>query len=256
MLKVVKLHEDATIPTKAHDGDAGFDIYALEDVVLNVNQTKLVSTGIGIEVPLGYFGDITGKSGLTSKSQLRVERGIVDHGYQGEVKVILSNYRSTEYTNIVFGGLLLSSDSATSIYELCDQTTDAIIDADNYGQITIKKGQKIAQLILTPCDASSRVEVMESFTNTSTRGDGGFGSTGIYQSGDGKYESQDSASVEPIGASTMSVGKINNSGVYGIPVPDGLTIADGDHIPLCIPDDGRAQIESFINLRANGFIGG
>ena len=78
MLKVQKLNVNATLPKKAHDGDAGFDLFALEDCIVPSDSCKLVRTGLAVEIPYKFFGDITGKRGLTAKDNLRNNRGIVD----------------------------------------------------------------------------------------------------------------------------------------------------------------------------------
>lgn len=141
MLEIVKLNEDAKVPVKAHDGDAGFDLFSLEEVVIPAKSTVRVPTGIGVDVPYGYFGDVTGKSGLTSKTPIRIERGIIDYGYQGEVGVITTNI--------------------------------------SHKAVVIEKGMKFAQLILSPCDPENEVHVKDRFHNDNGRGTGGFGSTGI-----------------------------------------------------------------------------
>lgn len=214
MLNVVKLHKDAIIPQKAHDGDAGFDLFALQDTFILPNDTKVIPTGIGIEIPYGYYGDVTGKSGLTSKTQLRVQRGIVDFGYRGDIGVIVSNQQSYKWDDNLYDMLLDARYYVDSAKELSDLFVTKILENEESGIIKIKKGQKIAQILISPCDPDSSVVVHSDFSKTSDRGEGGFGSTGIYQT------------------------------------------SNDDHIPPCNPDDGRAQIKSFINLQANGFIGG
>lgn len=140
-LKIKKLHEEATIPTRAHSTDAGVDIYANETVTVT-NGTK-ISTGIAIDIPAGYEGTIRPRSGLTSKTRLRVQLGTVDAGYNGEIKVIADSYPA------------------------------AALQAIGH---RVKKGDKIAQLVISPIVTPS-VEIVEDFDSESARGTNGFGST-------------------------------------------------------------------------------
>jgi len=89
-LKVKKLVENAKLPERKREGDAGLDLYCIEDVEILPNEIKLVSTGIAIEIPKGYFGLIKDRSGLASKG-LHVLAGVVDENYRGEVKVVMIN---------------------------------------------------------------------------------------------------------------------------------------------------------------------
>ena len=226
MLNVVKLHEDAIVPQKAHDGDAGFDLFALEDAFILPNDTKVIKTGIGVEIPYGYYGDVTGKSGLTSKTSLRVNRGIVDYGYEGDVGVIISNQQSYKWDDNIFDMLLMARYDVNNSKELADLFVSKILENEEQGIIKIKKGQKIAQLIITPCEPSNEVFVMDSFSEESERGEGGFGSSGLYQSVNGKYSNRD------------------------------VEVLNSQHRPMCNPDSGRLKIEEFKALALNGFIGG
>lgn len=90
-LKVKKLVENAKLPERKREGDAGLDLYCIEDVEILPNEIKLVSTGIAIEIPKGYFGLIKDRSGLASKG-LHVLAGVVDENYRGEVKVVMINF--------------------------------------------------------------------------------------------------------------------------------------------------------------------
>ena len=80
-LAVAKLEEDAIIPTRKHDGDAGVDFYALKDVVIGPRQMKVVKTGITVQLPYHYFGLLKPKGG----SNHLVGAGVVDPDYQGEI---------------------------------------------------------------------------------------------------------------------------------------------------------------------------
>jgi len=136
-LNVQKLSLNAMLPTRAHADDAGLDLYASEDALVYPKAVTLVSTGIAVEVPRGYVGLIRDRSGM-SKKLLKVTAGVVDTGYVGEVKVALLNLSS--------------------------------------GPIDIKKGDRIAQLLIIPITLPAVREVVE--LGSSERGASGFGSSG------------------------------------------------------------------------------
>lgn len=144
VLKVKKLREDVVLPQRAHSTDSGLDLFAAEDVVIWYGEQKLVPTGIAIELEPGYEAQVRSKSGLALKDGLFVlnSPGTVDHGYQGEVGVILYNTSRTKVAQI-------------------------------------KKGQKIAQLVIQKVELPEVIEVDEIYNEGTDRGDGGFGSTGL-----------------------------------------------------------------------------
>jgi len=141
-IKVKKLTESAQIPTRANESDAGWDIYSDEDVIINPNTQKLISTGISVEIPAGTVGLIWPRSGLAVKHGVDVFAGVVDSGYRGEVKVCLFN--------------------AGSVW-----TTP---------RVSIAKGDRIAQILFQPVP-SFHLQEVDSLSVTG-RGAGGFGSSG------------------------------------------------------------------------------
>ena len=141
-IKIKKLHDNATIPTRSHSTDAGLDLYASEEVC--ADEGTLISTGIAVDIPPGYEGTIRPRSGLTSRTGLRVQLGTVDSGYTGELKVI-ADYIPNE--------------------GIGDQT------------YAVSTGDKIAQLVISPIE-TPEVEVVDEFDSESERGENGFGSTG------------------------------------------------------------------------------
>lgn len=97
ILKVKKLKEDAILPTRTHNNDACFDLYASKyERVVGENKT-LVSTGIAIEIPEGYFGKIYDRSGVGSTTPLMVVAGVIDSGYRGELKIVMANVSPYPY---------------------------------------------------------------------------------------------------------------------------------------------------------------
>ena len=95
-INIKKLHEDSIIPTRGSEEAAGYDLYAyLEDekIDLNPGETKMIGTGIAVEIPTGYFGAIYARSGIAAKRNLRPANcvGVIDSDYRGEIKVPLYN---------------------------------------------------------------------------------------------------------------------------------------------------------------------
>lgn len=140
-VKVKKLHKDAIMPNIAKMGDAGADLFAIEDITIQPNETIVVKTGIAIELPLGTEGQVRPTSGNALKTNTIIPNspGTVDEGYRGEVGVIMRNL-----------------------------DTEPLI---------ILKGKKIAQLCVRPVPTVSFIEVEE--LSDSERGDKGYGSTGV-----------------------------------------------------------------------------
>jgi dUTP pyrophosphatase len=89
-LPILRLTPDATLPTRAHAHDAGLDLYALEDVLLEGGQGKAARTGVAFAIPEGYVGLIADRSSLGKKG-LKTAGGVIDAGYRGEVQILLWN---------------------------------------------------------------------------------------------------------------------------------------------------------------------
>ncbi len=140
-LEVRRLDPGLPLPTYAHPGDAGLDLYAAEPVDLAPGQRASLPTGLAIAVPLGYVGLVHPRSGLAARHGLTIVNapGTIDAGYRGEIRVLLANL---------------------------DPTTP----------IHIARGDRIAQLLIQPVEHVHIVEV--DHLPTTTRGEGGFGSTG------------------------------------------------------------------------------
>jgi dUTP pyrophosphatase len=140
-LPVKKLNDEARLPERAHDGDAGLDICASEAAHIGPGERWSVGTGIAIEVPDGHAGLVLPRSGLARQHGIALVNspGLIDSGYRGEVRVLLLN-------------------------------TDP---ADTF---RVAVGDRIAQLVIAPIAV---VDVVESAALSETaRGDGGFGSSG------------------------------------------------------------------------------
>jgi dUTP pyrophosphatase len=139
--RFTRLSEAAAPPTRAHHGDAGFDLRAVEPARLEPGERASVGTGIAIEIPEGSAGLVLPRSGLAAKHGISVVNapGLIDAGYRGEIRV-----------------LLLNTDRAESF--------------------EIEPGDRIAQLVIVEVGDDEPVEVDS--LEQSARGDGGFGSTG------------------------------------------------------------------------------
>lgn len=133
----VMLDEGAFMPEFAHKTDAGADLRSPVDVVIPARGSAVIDTGIHVEIPEGFTGFLKSKSGLNVNHNL-IGEGVIDSGYQGSIRVKLYNLGDKDYS--------------------------------------IKKGDKIIQLVILPCVYCDFVEVNK-FAETD-RGDGGFGSTG------------------------------------------------------------------------------
>jgi dUTP pyrophosphatase len=140
-LQFIRLSEHATLPTRAHDSDAGLDLYAAEGARIGPGQRVSVGTGLAVAIPEGLAGLVLPRSGLALKNGISLVNspGLIDPGYRGEVRVLLLN---------------------------TDQTAEFRLAA----------GDRVAQLILVPIALATPLE-SEALDST-IRGGSGFGSTG------------------------------------------------------------------------------
>jgi dUTP pyrophosphatase len=139
---VRRLREDAVLPSRAYDGDAGLDLAACEGHVLGPGERTVVGTGLAIEIPEGYAGFVQPRSGLAARHGITIVNspGLVDSGYRGEVMVVLLNTDRTE-------------------------------------TFRVEPGMRIAQLVILPVPQTDLVEV-EALAE-SARGERGHGSSGV-----------------------------------------------------------------------------
>ena len=152
---------DAKMPTYAHLTDAGMDIYLTEDVVIHPGETKLIPTGIKVAIPLGYELQVRPKSGRSLNSKLRIANtpGTIDAGYRDEICIIADNI-----DQVIKGGELDEAGRLAGILWGSD--------------ITLGKGEKIAQLVLSEVPKAVFYEVESVATIENDGRKGGFGSTG------------------------------------------------------------------------------
>ena len=139
-LPVKRLHAEATLPTRAYEGDAGLDLSACERVELGPGERAVVSTGIAVAIPEGHAGLVLPRSGLAVRHGIgKVNApGLIDAGYRGELKVVLLN-------------------------------------TDRHEPFVVEPGMRIAQLVVVPVAMAEPTEVGE--LPASERGERGFGSS-------------------------------------------------------------------------------
>jgi dUTP diphosphatase len=139
-LLVKRLHEGATLPTRAYEQDAGLDLSACERIELGPGERALVGTGLTVAIPDGHAGFVQPRSGLAARHGITVLNtpGLVDAGYRGELKVVLLNTDRTE-------------------------------------SFVVEPGMRIAQLVVVPVAFPEPTEVGE--LPHSERGEKGFGSS-------------------------------------------------------------------------------
>ncbi|HDR4393240.1 deoxyuridine 5'-triphosphate nucleotidohydrolase [Bacillus sp. FSL W8-0519] len=163
----IKRVKDVELPKYAREFDAGFDLVAAEDVIINPGETKVIPTGLAFEIPPGYEMQIRPRSGMSRKTKIRVVLGTIDSGYRGEVGVIVDNVSLIEYASMPrFNAGILAGDNDF-----------AITKPVKYEVIKISKGDRIAQGVIAPVITAHFDEVDE--LSDSERGKGGFGSTGV-----------------------------------------------------------------------------
>lgn len=140
-LKVRRLDARATLPTRAYPGDAGLDLYALEEGVLAPGERATIGTGIAVEIPDGEAGLVLPRSGLAARHGIAIVNapGLIDSGYRGEIRVLLLN-------------------------------------TDRVEPFMFSAGDRIAQLVLVKVQTPAVEEIEE--LAVSERGAGGFGSSG------------------------------------------------------------------------------
>jgi len=138
-LGIKKLIYDAIIPTRGSDGSVGYDLYSVVDTVVPCQAgNALVGTGLAVRIPDGCYGRVAPRSGLAVKHCIQVGAGVIDPDYTGEIKVVLFNHGTEDFE--------------------------------------IKKGDRIAQLILERCETPIIKEI--GLLDETLRGSDGFGSTG------------------------------------------------------------------------------
>ncbi len=149
----VEVLEGGKMPTKAHASDAGWDLYATEDITIFPGQVMKHPLNIRLELPANTWAEITSKSGLGAKG-LMVYAGVIDQGYRGIPHVVFTNLW------------------------IIDQIDEQGYPLMRTQPIVIKKGEKLAQLIMNPYSESFYMTQVDKVSTETTRGGAGFGSSG------------------------------------------------------------------------------
>lgn len=141
-LEIKRLDPGLPLPAYQREGDAGLDLHSAVDVTIGPGERTVVGTGIAVAIPSGCVGLTTPRSGLAATAGLSIVNtpGVVDSGYRGEIKLILVNLDPSE-------------------------------------KIEIKRGERVAQLLVVPVAVAEVIEVDE--LPSTERGEGGLGSTGV-----------------------------------------------------------------------------
>lgn len=164
-LEIKLLSDNATMPTRDRL-DAGYDIYSAETVILEPQEKAVIKTDIAVNIPEGYVGLLTSRSGVSSKTHLVIETGKIDAGFQGNMGINIKN--DFERKDL-------------KAFVLRDVKNERIICSNNetkeYQSYKINKGDKLAQLVIVPIWTPELKQVDE-FHTESERGESGFGSTG------------------------------------------------------------------------------
>lgn len=174
-LEIKLLSENATMP-KRDRLDAGYDIYSAETVILEPQEKAKIRTDIAVNIPEGYVGLLTSRSGVSSKTHLVIETGKIDAGFQGNMKINIKNDDVINETDVQTD----YDENKVPKYKYAlkniseENTDDKYLLPNSYG---IKKGDKLAQLVIVPIWTPELKEVKE-FSNVSERGTDGWGSTG------------------------------------------------------------------------------
>lgn len=167
MIEIYIEADDKFIPFYAHEGDAGMDIRASEDVTILPGETKIVKTGLKIAVPKVVMIDVRPRSGLSAKTPLRVANtpGTIDSGYRDEIGVIISN---TSFPFKVKNGMIIENDDKYDVNEKLNR----------HGIYQIKKGDRIAQIVFSNYIEANLVRLDDINKISGDRG-GGFGHSGV-----------------------------------------------------------------------------
>lgn len=137
-IKVKKLKANAILPQMMREGDAAFDLAACEDVLLKSGETKIIPTGLALEIPVGFVGNIRDRSGMSAKHALHTLAGIIDSNYRGEIGIVMTNLSQVDYQ--------------------------------------IKAGDRVAQMLIQKIEIADFEEVGE--LSDTNRGEKGFNSSG------------------------------------------------------------------------------
>ena len=140
-IRVSKLSEQAVIPTRGSIYSAGWDLYASEECVIPAQGKAIIKTDIAIAIPIGYYGRVAPRSGMAWKNHTDIGAGVIDSDYRGAIGVVMFNHG----------------------------VKDLKVERDN----------RVAQIIIEKISTAMLLDVSFNELDETTRGDGGYGSTGV-----------------------------------------------------------------------------
>ncbi|WP_246064987.1 dUTP diphosphatase [Melghirimyces algeriensis] len=179
-VKVKRLHPDAVLPQYATNGAAGFDLVAVEDVIIEPGQAKLIPTGLAFEIPEGFEMQIRMRSGIAKRTPLRLPNsiGTIDADYRGEVFMMFGNTASpSEQHGDTLFAHMIEGTHGNGITAGGFVVIDGYSDNAHDPSYIIRKGDRVAQAVIAPVMHANFEEVNE--LSDTERGGGGFGSTGV-----------------------------------------------------------------------------
>ena len=175
ILKIEKLKEDIVLPEYQSEGSAGMDIRSSEDILLMPGETKLIPTGLKLEIPEGYEIQIRPRSGLSLNTPLRVPNSpaTIDSDYRLELGIILSNISEKIYNVVNINNNYVLKEQDKDLYNVYDISTKG----NKNGIYSIKKGDRVAQIVLSKVEKTD-IKIVNKVKESGTTRKGGLGSTG------------------------------------------------------------------------------
>lgn len=178
-VKVKLLSENATKPKRNHDTDAGYDIYAAETVILEPQEKAIIKTDVAVDIPNGYVGLLTSRSGVSSKTHLVIETGKIDSGFRNGIGINIKNDEQRLDWKDEMNNYKMEKGYEPLLYDIKGEKID---NGNPFGIVNgrkhqINKGDKLAQLVVVPI-FTGEVELVDDFTDETARGTKGWGSSG------------------------------------------------------------------------------
>ncbi|MDW4175324.1 dUTP pyrophosphatase [Staphylococcus saprophyticus] len=178
-LKVKLLSENATKPKRNYDTDAGYDIYAAETKILKPQEKAIIQTDVAVDIPNGYVGLLTSRSGVSSKTHLVIETGKIDSGFRNGMGINVKNDEQRLDWEREMNNNELEKGYEPLVYDIKGEKVENgnPFCAATSRKHLIQKGDKLAQLVIVPI-FTGEVELVDDFTDETERGTKGFGSSG------------------------------------------------------------------------------
>lgn len=178
-MEIKLLSSDAVEPTRAYKYSAGYDMYAAETVVLKPQEKAIIKTDIAVNIPNGYVGLLTSRSGVSSKTHLVVELGKIDADYHGNIGINIKNDEQRLNWQDEMNNDKLENGGAQLVYGIDGQKIEngCIFEIIQGKRYQINKGDRLAQLVVVPI-YTEELNIVEEFSSETERGTKGYGSSG------------------------------------------------------------------------------